>query len=98
MTQLQKEMNMTFGAVTGYMKAALDSHCRELEWDLDSAVQEFETRATKATQEAESFCAATIKEMEAHHVTTIKEAEGCLTAKVHDLQQSHWEGILKFEH
>ena len=90
------------------MKAALDSHQRELEWDLDSALQQCEAQATRAIQEAEFLCTATIKEVEAHHVAiikdaedhhvaTIKEAEDWCTAWVQALQ-SHREDILKFEH
>ena len=80
------------------MKAALDSHQRDLEWDHDSAVQQCEAQATRAIQEAESLCAVTIQEVEAHCKATIKEAEDHCTAQVHDLQQSHREDILNFEH
>ena len=96
-TPLQKEMNMALEQLLT-MKASLDSHCRELEWDLDSTVQECEAQATRAFQEAESLCTATIKEVEAHHMATIKDVEDHHTTKVHDLQQSHREGILKFKH
>ena len=76
--QLQKQMNAALEQLLT-MKAALDSHWRELEWDLDSAMQECEAQATKAIQEVESLCATTIKESEAHHVATIKEVEDCHT-------------------
>ena len=58
--QLQKGMNVTLGQLL-ITKAALDSHWRELEWDLDSAMQQCEAQATRAIQEAESLCTATIK-------------------------------------
>ena len=72
------------------------SHQRELEQDLDSAMQQCEAQATRAIKEAELLCTATIEEVKAHHVAAIKEADHC-TTKVHDLQQSHREGILKFK-
>ena len=93
---LQKEMNVALGQLLS-MKTALDSHQMELEPDLDSAMQQCGAQATRAIQEVEFLCTATIKEVEAHHVATIKEAEDCHTAWVHALQQSHREGILKFE-
>ena len=94
---LQKEMNVALEQLLT-MKAALDSHWRELECDLESTMQECEAQATRAIQEAESLCATTIKEVEACHVATIKEAEDCCTAQVHALQQSHRENILNFKH
>ena len=94
--QLQKDMNVALGQLLT-MKGALDSHQRELEWDLDSAMQQCEAQATKAIQEVESLCTATIKEAETCHVATIKEVEDCCTDRVHALQQSHREGILKFK-
>ena len=93
---LQKEMNVALGQLLT-MKATLDSHRRELEWDLDSTVQQLEAQTARAIQEVESLCAATIKEAEACHMATIKEAKDCCTACVHALQESHREGILNFE-
>ena len=77
--QLQKEMNVALGQLL-ITKAALDSHQRDLEWDLDSAVQQCQAQAARAIQEVESLCTATIKEAEACHKATIKEVEDCCTA------------------
>ena len=95
--QLQKEMNVALGQLLT-MEAALDSHQRELEWDLDYTMQQCEAQATRAIQEAEILYTATIKEVEACHMATIKEAEDHHTTQVHALQQSHREGILNFKH
>ena len=94
--QLQKEMNVALGQLLT-MKATLDSHQRNLEWDLDCMVQQCKAQAARAIQEAESLCTATIQEAKAHHKAAIKQVEDYHTAKVHDLQQSYREDILNFE-
>ena len=90
---LQREMNAALEWLP-MTKATLNSHQRELAWNVDVTMCQNETQATKAIKEAEVQCVATVREAEAQCAAMIREAETHFTAAIKEAE-THYTAMIR---